>query len=180
MKKSNTSLVVSLVSIVAGMTLLAYASVPLYRLFCAVTGFGGTPMRAEDISTTIIDRTFNVRFNADISKDLPWEFAAEEKNIPLKVGENRLTTYRVKNNASERLTGHATYNVLPEEVGPYFMKIQCFCFQDQTLAAQEEAHMPISFFIDPAIMEDPNLRDLKTITLSYTFFPSKSETNTQN
>jgi cytochrome c oxidase assembly protein subunit 11 len=171
--RNNTSLVLSLTALVAGMVLLAYASVPLYRMFCEATGFGGATKRVDAASTRVIDRAVTVRFNADIAAGLPWEFAPEEKQIKLKVGENRLTAYRVKNNSDQSITGHATYNVVPEIAGAYFAKIECFCFQDQTLKAGEAVDMPISFYIDPAISDDPNLRDVKTITLSYTFFPTK-------
>lgn len=178
--QKNSSLALSLLAVVAGMLMLAYASVPLYRMFCEATGFGGVPKRTDSASARVVDRTLTIRFNADIDPDLPWEFSPEAPRVTLKVGENRLSAYRVKNKSGKALTGHATYNVLPEAAGAYFMKVECFCFKDQTLAPHAEAHMPVSFYIDPAIMDDPNLDGLTTITLSYTFFPTKYKAVTPN
>lgn len=174
-RRSNASLALSLGALAAGMAMLAYASVPLYRLFCQTTGFGGTPQRADHAPATAGGRAVEVRFNADIAPGLPWRFTPGQRSMTLKVGENRLAYYTVKNLTNGSITGHATYNVLPDSAGAYFVKIECFCFKDQTLKAGQEVQMPVSFFIDPAITEDRALRGLKTITLSYTFFPSKSK-----
>lgn len=172
----NASLALSLAALAAGMLMLAYASVPLYRLFCEMTGFGGTPRTAEAAAPgAVVDApAITVRFNADIDANLPWDFIPDEKEILARPGESRLTSYTAHNRAGTAVTGHATYNVVPEAAGAYFAKVECFCFKDQTLAAGQRVHMPVSFFIDPAILEDPNLKNLRTITLSYTFFATKN------
>jgi len=158
-----------------GMLMLAYASVPLYRLFCQVTGFGGTPVRENVLPDQVLDRVMNVRFNADIDPKLPWKFEAGQVQFQVKVGQEILSYYVAENLVDEPTTGHATYNVVPHKAGPYFAKIECFCFENQTLEPGQKVHMPISFFIDPLIMEDPEMDDVDTITLSYTFFKEKEE-----
>lgn len=152
---------------------LAYASVPLYQLFCQVTGFGGTTQKALVAPEKSFDREITVRFNADIDRDLDWKFAPGEREVKVRVGENRLTHYVAENLENKPTTGHAVYNVVPHKAGIYFSKIQCFCFENQTLAANKKVDMPISFFIDPAILDDPEMNDVHNITLSYTFFPKK-------
>lgn len=167
--------VIPLIAIVLGMCMLAYASVPLYRLFCQVTGFGGTTRRADsNFSAGISDQIMHVRFNADTDPHLPWQFSPIEKEITVHIGENRLVAYRVKNRSDKETRGTATYNVTPNEAGKYFNKIQCFCFEEQRLKPGEEVTMPVSFFIDPAILEDKELKGLTNITLSYTFFSYES------
>jgi cytochrome c oxidase assembly protein subunit 11 len=159
-----------LVGVVAGMTGLAYASVPLYRLFCQVTGFGGTPQRADHAPTEISDRVVRVTFTADVAGGLGWRFQPLQRQIALKVGENKLAFYVAENLESKPVTGRATFNVSPDAFGPYFSKIECFCFTEQTLQPGERVEMPVSFFIDPALLEDPKLGKINDITLSYTFF----------
>lgn len=171
----NFSLALNLAAIVVGMTGLAFASVPLYRLFCEATGFAGTPRRAAEASKRVLDRSVTVRFNTDTDAALPWEFRPESKAMRLKVGETGLAYFMAKNLTAKPVTGHAVYNIVPQKAGAYFVKIECFCFQDQTLGAKQVAHMPVSFFIDPAIADDPAMNDVSTITLSYTFFPATSE-----
>lgn len=173
-KLSNRSLALSVAALACGMLMLAYASVPLYRLFCQVTGFGGTTMRADAVPGQVLERSLTIRFNADIDKDLPWNFKPSHPSLHVKIGESALTSYRVTNRADAFTTGHATYNVVPEAAGAYFNKVECFCFQNQTLKPNQLADLPVSFFIDPAIAKDPNLKDLTTITLSYTFFAAKN------
>ncbi len=157
------------------MLMLAYASVPLYRLFCQVTGYGGTTQKSFSAPDKVFDRTITVDFNADIDPALPWQFKPSQKKVKVKVGEQMLVHYEAKNLSNKPVTGNATYNVLPFSAGVYFAKIECFCFKEQTLAAGQRVDMPISFYIDPAIMDDPEMKDLTTITLSYTFFPVKTE-----
>ena len=166
----NRSLALSLVAVVLGMAMLTAASVPLYRLFCQVTGYGGTTVQAKTRPHAVVNRTITVRFNADIDPGLAWDFKPDQTAFTLKVGENKLASYTAHNRMSEPITGRAAYNVTPFKAGPYFAKIACFCFQEQTLAPGQTVHMPVSFYIDPAIMDDKNLRDVDTITLSYTFF----------
>lgn len=154
--------------------MLAYASVPLYQLFCQVTGFGGTTMKATSAPLAVFDRTLTVHFNADHDPALPWKFTPLQKQVTVKVGENKLIVYRTENTTNEETRGTATYNVVPHAAGKYFNKIQCFCFQEQRLDPREVVNMPVSFFIDPAILEDKELADLQNITLSYTFFSYES------
>ncbi len=173
----NKSTALSLVALVGGMVMLTYASVPLYRLFCQTTGFGGTTRQAASAPATMGGREITVRFNADTDADLPWEFAPDQAEVRVRVGENRLVSYRARNKAGRAVTGHAVYNVVPNQAGAYFVKIECFCFRNQTLGAYQDVHMPVSFFIDPAIADDPEMDDLRTITLSYTFFAAKNAGN---
>ncbi|MEJ2228592.1 MAG: cytochrome c oxidase assembly protein [Alphaproteobacteria bacterium] len=154
---------------------LSFAAVPFYRMFCQVTGYNGTTQRAAAAPTRVLDRTVTVRFDANISPALDWDFQPEQREIRLKIGENKLAFFRAINRSDKPLTGTATFNVTPEAVGGYFNKIQCFCFTRQTLAPGETAEMPVSFFIDPAIMDDPDARDFTEITLSYTFFKAKDK-----
>ncbi len=169
-ENSHRKLVIILVSVVALMFGVAFASVPLYNLFCRVTGFGGTTQVAEDQSSQVIDRWITVRFNADIDKDLPWKFKPDQKEVMVRVGENSLVSFSAENLTNESIKGMAVYNVTPDKVGPYFYKIACFCFDEQTLEPRQKVHMPVSFYIDPDIITDDNLDEVKTITLSYTFF----------
>jgi cytochrome c oxidase assembly protein subunit 11 len=171
--KKNLSLVINLLMIVVGMSMLTYASVPLYRLFCSMTGFGGATKEAKALPDRISSRTITVRFNADIDQNLPWDFKASQLEIPIRAGERALAFYTAENTATTATTGHATYNVVPNKAGMYFNKIECFCFKNQTLQAGQKVNMPVSFFIDPDIDSDPNMADVTTITLSYTFFKAK-------
>ena len=169
----NRRTMMSLMMIVVGMGSLAAASPPLYRIFCQVTGFGGTTMRAQALPDSISDRVITIRFDANVA-DMPWSFQPEQRAVPVRIGENGLVSYRATNRGSVAMTGMATFNVTPEIAGPYFSKIACFCFTDQRLEPGESVEMPVSFFVDPAILKDRNLDDLKTITLSYSFFRSKT------
>lgn len=149
---------------------MAYAAVPLYDLFCRVTGYAGTTNRAEAASDTIIERQVTVRFDASRNRQMPWEFTAPDDAVSLKVGETGLAFYKAHNPTNEEITGTATFNVTPQKAGYYFSKIDCFCFVEQTLAPGETVDMPVTFFIDPEIVDDEEMMDVKTITLSYTFF----------
>jgi cytochrome c oxidase assembly protein subunit 11 len=169
-RRRNGALVLALAGVVAGMVGLSFAAVPLYRIFCQVTGYGGTTQRAELAPETAAERTMTIRFNADVNGDLPWAFEPVQREITVRVGESALALYRAENRGATPVTGTATFNVTPLKAGPYFDKIACFCFTAQTLAAGQVVDMPVSFFIDPAIVEDGNLDDVRTITLSYTFF----------
>lgn len=153
----------------------AYAAVPLYQLFCQVTGYGGTTQQAEESPGAVSERKIVIRFNADVARDMPWQFAPASKPMEVRVGEQALAFYRAKNPTDEPVTGQATYNVTPQKAGIYFNKIDCFCFTRQTLAAGAAIDMPVSFFVDPAIEDDPNLDDITAITLSYTFFEVEAD-----
>ena len=162
--------VVALVGVLAGMTGLVVASVPLYRLFCSVTGYQGTTQVARKAPKEAIDRIVTVRFNAEIGPGMPWTFTAPAP-VKLKIGERGLAFFKARNNTDHAITGTAAYNVTPDEAGRFFDKIQCFCFNTQTLAAGQQAEMPVSFFVDPKIVNDPDAAQIRTITISYTFYP---------
>lgn len=163
--------------VVVGMAGLAFAAVPLYRLFCQVTGFGGTVQVAEAAPAEIGARIVTVRFNADTARDLPWRFVPERRQMAVRVGEVNMAFYSAENLSDRALVGSSTFNVTPVKAGAYFNKIECFCFTEQTLAPGRQVEMPVSFFIDPDLARDRNLDDLTAITLSYTFFraPGRGE-----
>ncbi len=152
---------------------MAYAAVPLYEIFCQVTGFGGTTQRAESGSEIILDRKIKIQFDANIANDLPWEFKPVQREVEVKIGETKLVFYHAKNFANENIKGTAVFNVTPDVAGEYFNKIECFCFTEQLLNAKQETDMPIEFFIDPEYANDPDLEFVNTVTLSYTFYPVK-------
>ncbi len=159
----------------------AYAAVPLYDLFCRVTGFGGTTQVAEMAPGKASERLITIRFDASLNRKLPWKFEAPETSVSLPVGESGLAFYSAKNMTDRTITGTATYNVSPDKAGYYFSKVDCFCFTEQVLAPGEAVDMPVSFFIDPEILTDPEMDDVKSITLSYTFFeaPTSAQNTTQ-
>ncbi|HEY0026244.1 MAG TPA: cytochrome c oxidase assembly protein [Allosphingosinicella sp.] len=158
--------------LVAFMVGLAFASVPLYRLFCQVTGFDGTTMRATgDAPGAVMGKNVNIRFDANTSTALPWRFKPEQAVKKVRIGERYMAFYVAKNLGDKAITGSATFNVTPVWAGKYFNKIQCFCFNQQTLQVGEEMRMPVVFFVDPKIVNDPDARDVSEITLSYTFYP---------
>jgi cytochrome c oxidase assembly protein subunit 11 len=161
--------------LVVAMVGLSFAAVPLYRLFCQVTGFAGTTMRVDERSaaavTAVPGKRISVRFDGNVSRDLPWQFRPTETNRSIAIGARNMATYRAKNLSREPVTGTATFNVTPTQAGQYFSKVQCFCFTEQTLQPGQEMQMPVIFFVDPRILEDPNTRDISEITLSYTFYP---------
>lgn len=158
-----------LLSVVAGMGAMAYASVPLYRMFCAATGFGGTP-QIGGVSPGVTGKTILVRFNADTNPGLPWKFAPSVREVRVALGEEKLATYEARNLSQSVVTGVALYNVTPEKVAKYFHKTACFCFNEQSLTAGQEMDFPVTFWVDPAIAADPSTADVHEITLSYTFF----------
>jgi cytochrome c oxidase assembly protein subunit 11 len=150
----------------------AYASVPLYDLFCRVTGYGGTTQIAEAAPGAATARMITVRFDASLNRKLPWAFEAPQAAVELPIGESGLAFYAAENLTDRTITGTATYNVSPDKAGYYFSKIDCFCFTEQVLEPGQRVDMPVSFFVDPEILTDPEMDDVKTITLSYTFFES--------
>lgn len=156
---------------------LAFASAPLYDLYCRVTGFGGTTQVANAApKQPVTGRTMTIRFDASINRELPWDFEAPNKPVRLAIGETGLVFYKVTNNSNERLIGTATFNVSPPQSGYYFSKIDCFCFTRQVLEPGESAELPVTFFIDPEIIDDPELDGVNTVTLSYTFFKAHEAT----
>ena len=172
-RNRNTAILVS--ALVAAMLVLAYASVPLYRLFCQKTGYGGTTQVAVAPTGEIRNRYVRVQFNADVSPELPWRFVPMQKEMMVRVGESSLAFYEAENLGAQEIKGMAVYNVTPDKAGIYFNKVECFCFIEQTLPPGKPVQMPVSFFIDPKFDDDPLVADVKTITLSYTFFPFKDK-----
>jgi cytochrome c oxidase assembly protein subunit 11 len=156
-----------------GMLALSFAAVPLYRMFCQVTGFGGTTQRAVAAPSTVLDHIVTVRFDANVAPGLGWRFEPVERTINVRLGENVLVFYRASNTSDRTLTGTASFNVTPDAAGAYFNKLECFCFKEQTLAPGETIEMPVSFFVDPAMLESKDARRISHITLSYTFHPTE-------
>lgn len=161
----------TLAGLVAGMLGLSYAAVPLYRIFCQVTGFGGTTQRADRVPDKVVNRKITVRFDANLAHGMPWRFTPVQQTLALKIGESALAFYEAENLTLKPLHGTATFNVTPEAAGSYFNKIECFCFTEQRLEPGERVDMPVNFFVDPEILNDPDAREITEITLSYTFFP---------
>ena len=174
--ESNTSkrrhglVALSLAGLVAGMVGLAFASVPLYRMFCQVTGYGGQPQRADKAPGEVLDRTIRVRFDGNVDHGLPWAFAPVQQTMDVKIGETALAFFKATNETSAPVSGTAIFNVSPELASRYFTKIECFCFKQQTLAGRQTVEMPVTFFVDPKIVEDENTKNISEITLSYTFY----------
>ena len=170
----NVMIAAALVAVVAGMVGLSYASVPLYRLFCQVTGYGGATQRATAPADRTVDREIVVRLDGNLA-GLPWEFQPETQQVTLKLGETALVNFIAENTGSLPTVGTATFNVQPAIAGVYFNKIECFCFTEQTLQPGERAKLPVQFFVSPDMADDRKLQGIRTITLSYTFFPVAGE-----
>ena len=173
--KSNSKTALIMFAIVAAMVGLAFASSPLYRVFCEATGFGGTTQRADKAPGAVAGQ-IGVRFDANVQPGLPWRFEPVENRVRISPGAQTRIFYRAQNLSARAWTGQAVYNVSPEQVGKYFKKIQCFCFSEQTLKAGEIVDMPVVFFVDPAIKKDPDTKNVDEITLSYTFYPVETGT----
>jgi cytochrome c oxidase assembly protein subunit 11 len=175
--KADKRLAFGLVLVPLAMLGLSFAAVPLYQIFCATTGYGGTTQRAEAPSGKVVDRVVTVRFDANISPDLPWTFRPMQREVQVKLGETALAYYEAKNLSNVPLTGAASFNVAPESTGSYFDKIACFCFTEQTLQPGQRVEMPVSFFVDPAMLDDKDAKRVSEITLSYTFFKVNKPVN---
>ena len=171
----NARLAWSLAAAVGGMLALAYAASPLYDMFCRATGFGGTPQVAQEGERPVLSRTVNVRFDSNVDANLPWRFTPLEREVKVKLGEERLVHYRVTNVSQRPIVGTSTYNVTPETAGPWFNKLQCFCFTEQLLLPGQSMDMPVVFFVDPEMDKDRRYDNIRTVTLSYTFFEAKTE-----
>jgi cytochrome c oxidase assembly protein subunit 11 len=171
----NARLAWSLAAAVGGMLALAYAASPLYDMFCRATGFGGTPQVAQQGERPVLSRTVNVRFDSNVDANLPWRFTPLEREVKVKLGEERLVHYRVTNVSQRPIVGTSTYNVTPETAGAWFNKLQCFCFTEQLLLPGQSMDMPVVFFVDPEMDKDRRYDNVRTITLSYTFFEAKTE-----
>jgi cytochrome c oxidase assembly protein subunit 11 len=175
-RQRNGATVLLLVSVVAGMIGMSFASVPLYRLFCSATGFAGTTQRAEKAPTRVAPGLIKVRFESQIAPGLDWEFRPMTHEIDVHPGAQNQVFFRAVNRTAATVTARAVYNVTPAKSGIYFDKLQCFCFNNQTLAAGEQVDMGVVFFVDPDIRTDPNTRDVRSITLSYTMFRAPEPT----
>lgn len=163
--------------LVLGMVGLAYASVPLYKLFCQVTGFGGTPKISEIAASEVLSRTMKVRFDANVDPKLAWKFRPVQLDQSTKIGESVMAYYQATNLSDKTLVGTATFNITPLKAAPYFVKLDCFCFTEQVLEPGETAIMPVLYYVDPEIAGDWHLDDVTTLTLSYTFFEKKNPTS---
>lgn len=161
---------------------LGYASVPLYRIFCQVTGFGGTPGRVDEAQAATVKgvgRMITVRFDTNTERGLGWDFRPEVRKQDLPIGERKIAVFDARNDSGRDMVGQAVFNVSPEQAGQYFKKIQCFCFNEQKLAAGESVRMPVIYYVDPAILDDPNTRNIAEITLSYTFMEHPNPTGVE-
>ena len=174
-QRRNGLVALSLFGVIAGMAGLSFAAVPLYRMFCAATGFAGTPRIGPSESPGRSAQMITVRFNADVNNGLAWDFSPAQTEVTLHLGEDQVAYYVSRNVATTPITGVATYNVTPEKAARYFNKTACFCFNEQTLAPGQDMQFPLSFWVDPAIATDPNTADVREITLSYTFFQSLND-----
>ncbi len=173
--KRNRRTGIAAAGVVVAMVGVSFAAVPLYDLFCRITGYNGTPMIGAERPTAPGELTVTVRFNANTQPNLPWRFEPVQPSVQLHVGEEAMGFYRAANLSDRPATGISTYNVTPEVVGKYFHKTACFCFEEQTLNPGQEVDMPLAFWVDPRIAEDPNTRGIRTITVSYTFFRSLND-----
>jgi len=169
-KRGHGLVALSLAGLVAGMVGLSFAAVPLYRIFCQATGYNGTPQRAAAAPKEVLDKTIRIRFDGNVDHGLPWRFAPEKASMDVKIGETTLAYFKATNLSDSAITGAAVFNVAPEQAGLYFTKIECFCFKQQTLAAGQTAEMPVTFFVDPKIVDDADTKNIDEITLSYTFY----------
>lgn len=172
-KRRRMALTAGIVAgVVCGMTGLAFAAGPIYDTFCRVTGYGGTTQTATAAASQILDRTIEVRFDANVSPDLPIEFAPQQLHQTIRLGETGLAFYRVRNTSDRPVTAIASYNVAPHKVGIYFQKLECFCFQEQVIGPGESAELPVVFYVDPELASDRDTEEVDAVTLSYTFFAS--------
>ena len=176
--RNHGLLALSLAALVAAMVGASFAAVPLYRLFCQATGYGGVPQRAERAPGEVLDRTIRVRFDGNVDGALPWTFAPDQRVMNVKIGEVALAFFKATNKTGQPISGTAVFNVAPELAGRYFTKIECFCFKKQTLAANQSVEMPVTFFVDPKIVDDEDTKNITDITLSYTFYRSDNDPGT--
>ena len=175
---SNRKTVVMLTGVGLSMLALGFASKPLYDTFCKVTGYGGTTRVAEDNLSEVLDRKVRVSFDANVN-GLPWDFVPEQRDMTVQLGQTGLAYYKVKNESDKAMVGTATFNVTPIKAAPFFIKTECFCFTEQRVEPGQEISMPVLYFVDPQLDEDDRLKDVKDITLSYTFFEVENPTDAQ-
>lgn len=173
--RSNIIVAAACVAFFGGMIGVTFASAELYDLFCRVTGYDGTTQRVTQASDKVLNRKITVRFDANVSPGLGWEFQPVQRSVDIKIGETAQIAYKAQNVLTASSRGKATFNVTPELAGAYFNKLECFCFVDTELKPGQSLDMPVVFFVDPEIVNEPDLKNIDTITLSYTFFPSSDE-----
>jgi cytochrome c oxidase assembly protein subunit 11 len=173
--RSNLIIAAACAAFFGGMIGVTFASAELYDLFCRVTGFDGTTQRVTQGSDKVLNRKITIRFDANVSPGLGWEFQPVERSVNIKIGETAQIAYKAQNVLTAASRGKATFNVTPELAGAYFNKLECFCFVDTELKPGQSLDMPVVFFVDPEIVNEPDLKNIDTITLSYTFFPSSDE-----
>jgi len=173
-RKRNAKVAIICAFTFFAMTGAAFAAVPIYKMFCQVTGFDGATRRATAESDQVLGKTLTIRFDANV-RGLPWTFKAEQTSQEAKIGETKIAFFKVTNNSDKPVTGRALFNVVPEQAGPYFQKLQCFCFSDQTIAAGATVDMPVLYYVDPKYADDINTKGKPEVTLSYTFFPTTAK-----
>jgi cytochrome c oxidase assembly protein subunit 11 len=171
----NARIAWTLVLVVGGMLALAYAAVPLYQMFCKATGFAGTPQVVQEGERPVLERTVTVRFDSNVDPNLPWRFEPVQREVKVHLGEEKLVFFRATNVSQRPIVGTATYNITPERMGGWFDKVQCFCFTEQLLKPGQSVDMPVTFFVDPEMDKDRRYDDIRTVTLSYTFYEAKTE-----
>ncbi|TAZ71883.1 cytochrome c oxidase assembly protein [Rhizobium ruizarguesonis] len=171
--RNNGAVVMMCLSFVFGMGAMSYAAVPLYRIFCQVTGYNGTTQRVDQVSSVVLDRTMRVTFDANVAPGLQWEFKPVQREVNPKIGETIQVNFTAENRSNETQRGQAVFNVTPGEAGVYFNKVQCFCFTETDLKPGEKLDMPVVFYIDPEIIKAVESKDIHTVTLSYTFYPKE-------
>ncbi|TAU30239.1 cytochrome c oxidase assembly protein [Rhizobium ruizarguesonis] len=171
--RNNGAVVMMCLSFVFGMGAMSYAAVPLYRIFCQVTGYNGTTQRVDQVSSVVLDRTMRVTFDANVAPGLQWEFKPVQREVNPKIGETIQVNFTAENRSNETQRGQAVFNVTPGEAGVYFNKVQCFCFTETDLKPGEKLDMPVVFYIDPDIVKAVESKDIHTVTLSYTFYPKE-------
>ncbi|MBY5569541.1 cytochrome c oxidase assembly protein [Rhizobium leguminosarum] len=171
--RNNGAVVMMCLSFVFGMGAMSYAAVPLYRIFCQVTGYNGTTQRVDQVSSVVLDRTMRVTFDANVAPGLQWDFKPVEREVNPKIGETIQVNFTAENRSNETQRGQAVFNVTPGEAGVYFNKVQCFCFTETDLKPGEKLDMPVVFYIDPEIVKAVESKNIHTITLSYTFYPKE-------
>ena len=171
----RTKTLLQTVGLVTFMGAMGFASVPLYDWFCRVTGYGGTTLEADAGSDVILDQTIKVRFDGSLTSGMPWDFKPMQREMEIRIGETGLAFYEAHNPTSKPIAGSATYNVFPFTVGGYFTKIDCFCFEEQILQPGETIQMPVTFYVDPDIVEDAEGKHVEAITLSYTFYEIEAD-----
>lgn len=175
---SNTKIALSVASLFVSMLLFSFASAPLYNLFCKATGFAGTPGRAQSFTRAAKGkRIIKVEFDSNVDRNLQWRFIPKHRSTKVTTGENALIFYESENLADNDIVGTSIYNITPQKAGKYFIKIHCFCYEEQLLKAHQKMIMPVSFYIDPAIEDDPYMEDVDSITLSYSFYKVRDAKN---